>query len=324
MTDFYENPRAMTTSPPAKALSDWLLVAIDGREIRLATAKPSPKPRLDRQRSYPTSQFTTATDAFQKYAEEAGITLSDHLCGIVVSGPVAGDAIRIARCPWILSLTGLRYLLGTMPLAVNDSAVKSWANLAHTPQTHTSLSAPKTPDFERAGRWATVTLQNGLGASLLIKKDGERMTMVDSEIGHIGFSPHDAKEVALAEAITRQKGGTSWELALFAHEDRALWQAAGLPTDPVGMETARAAMVGAFAGDVVLATGGWDGLFLHCPRTVLSRPEALAAFNRRFELKTAYKMEIRRTPRWRADMPDANLAGVALMLWAREDQMKAV
>ncbi|MGB3723411.1 MAG: glucokinase [Pacificimonas sp.] len=309
-----------SSSRPSAPEDDWLLAAIDGQEIRLAMAKPGPTPRLDRQRDYPTRQFVTATDAFQKYGEEVGVDIADRTVALVVSGPVVGDSIRIQRCPWILSLTGLRYVFGKPPLAVNDSAVKSWANLAHTAQSHTSLSAPALPDFTRNGRWATITLQNGLGASLLVRAEGQRMMMVDSEIGHIGFAPHGPEEVALAEAIAKQKGGTSWELALFAHEDRDLWRAAGLPGDPEGTDVARAAMVGSFAGDVVLATGGWSGMFLHCARSVLARPAALAAFNKRFEAKTAYKMEIRRTPRWRADMPAANLTGAALMLWEIEGQ----
>ena len=301
--------------PVIQTDADWLLVGIDGEDAEFAMAKPGPSPALTHKRQYKTRDYATAIDMFQHYASDADIVLNGLTCGLVVSGAVLADSVRIARCPWILSRSGLGYVLGKPPVTVNDSAVKSWANIGHNSRTHRSLSSSQMPDFNKAGRWATVTLKEGLGASALIRSEGGRPVLVDTEIGHVGFAPHNKQEQALAEILQGYRGGTSWEMALHAHEDTALWSRAELSTDAREIATMRAAMLGSFAGDVVLAMGSWDGLFLHCPPRVLESDALVQTFNTRFEEKTAYKIQIRATPRWIVNMPDANLQGAAFMLW---------
>ena len=295
--------------------TDWLLVSIDGEDAEFAMAKPGPEPALTHNRRYKTRDYATAIDMFQHYAQDADIVLNGLTCGLVVSGAVLADSVRIARCPWILSRSGLGYVLGRPPVTVNDSAVKSWANIGHSPRTHRSLSSAQTPDFNKPGRWATVMMNGGLGASALIRSQGGRPVLVDTEIGHVGFAPHNKQEQALAEILQGYRGGTSWEMALHAHEDTALWSRASLSTDPRDIAAMRAAMLGSFAGDVVLAMGSWDGLFLHCAPRTLENETLVQAFNSRFEEKTAYKTQVRATPRWIVTMPEANLQGAAFMLW---------
>lgn len=296
---------------------NWLLADIDGDDVEFALAEPGPEPVLKERRHYKASESATAIDAFQKYARDTGVSLENTDCGLVVSGAVLGDSIRIARSPWIVSRSGLAHILGKKPITVNDSAVKSWANIGHSPHTHKSLSAPATPDFRKTGRWVTINVAGGLGASALIRPEDGRPVLVDTEIGHVGFAPHDKQEAALADVLQGYRGGTSWEMALFAHKDSMIWGKAGLPDDPREIARLRAGMLGSFAGDAVLAMGGWDGLFLHGAKEILPNADAIAIFNQRFEQKTAYKIQIRRTPRWSVDMEDASLKGAAYMLWQK-------
>ncbi|WP_420607510.1 glucokinase [Novosphingopyxis sp.] len=305
----------MTVAAVRSDAKDWLLADIDGETATFALATPGDRPSIHNMRRYPTRDFPTATDAFIAYARDAHIHLSPRDCALVVSGPLHGDTIRVARCPWVLTLQGLGHILGRPPLAVNDSAVKSWANLAQDEGEHRLIGGAGSTDFNAPGRWATINFENGLGASLLVRRPGERLSLFDGEIGHTGFSPRGESETALHAALQKLKRGATWELALLAQPGDPIWIAAGLSPDRRTADRMRATMLGSFAGGVVLALGGWNGVFLYgIPRSLLANGDCLAAFNAAFEDRTAYRSEVRRTPRWTVAMDRVNLVGAARML----------
>ena len=294
--------------------TDWLLADVDGETVTFALATPGSPPRIHGVRRYKTAAFHTATDAFMQYAAESAIQLEGRVCALVVSGPVHGDTIRLARCPWIISCSGLAHILGAQPLPVNDSAVKSWANL-HRIADHRLVGGSGTTDFDAPGRWVTINFATGVGGSLMVRRKGERLQNIDGEIGHIGFSPRGERETALHQALLALQRGSSWEMALFAKPGDAAWTKAGLPDRREEIDMMRAAMLGRFAADLVLAMGGWDGVFLHGrSRELLSQPRCLTEFNTAFEGAVMYRNEVRRTPRWIVAVDQSNLVGAAHML----------
>ena len=123
----------------------------------------------------------------------------------------------------------------------------------------------------------------GLGVAAVTLRNGAPLVL-ETEGGHASFAPVDAEEVAILGQLARRFGRVSWERVLsgpgLANIDAALRAIAGVTGEPLAPEavTARAAagddpiavrsvevfcaLLGAFAGDVALLYGAWDGVFI--------------------------------------------------------------
>ncbi|QJU57930.1 hypothetical protein HL653_09110 [Sphingomonas sp. AP4-R1] len=299
---------------------DWLLIDIDGGNARFALACGADHAELRQQRHYSSRDFVTATDCILHYGREAGITLRGLPTAVVISGPVIGDTVRVARSPWIISVRGLAYVMDRMPAVMNDSAAKLWSDLAPSSNRHSplgGLAEPRQlPDGSKGG-YLAVNFRSGLGAALLIHSP-HGIAHAETEIGHIAFSPFGDVERTVWTALSGARGPVGWERALLVGRDDPIWAGTSLRGNAIGIARARAAMLGAFCGDAVLATGAWNGLLLHgAGNDLLAGDQLAAAFNERFEARAGYASMLRRVPRWRVEAREENLVGAANFLRAR-------
>ncbi|NJM49936.1 MAG: hypothetical protein HC843_02845 [Sphingomonadales bacterium] len=296
---------------------DWLLVDIDGEIVNFGLAKPAAQPFVHSQKSYKTDEFPTATDAFNRYAQDIGIRLNNRPSGMSISGAVKGDSLRIQRCRWIISITGIAYLTGSRPLVMNDSVAKGWMNLGSNAGRFPKIGGMTPVDFTKPGKWTTINYNRGLGASLLTRLDETTFTSSESECGHIGFAPEDKVEAELSAILAKKDPRVTYERILFLEKDDSLWSQLSQPLDGSGKDRIRAGILGAFAGDMTLAFAGWSGLYLHGDQNqFLSNAEYAAIFNRRFEAKGGFANVVRPVPRFLANREASNLPGVAQMMAA--------
>jgi glucokinase len=297
----------MTVEP-----DEWVLIDIDGKDVRFATVRAGDQ-ALKTVTAYQTSDFTTAIDCVNHFSRDKGISLFGRRCFITISGAVTGDTIRVVRCRWIISISGLGYIFGSRPIVMNDSTAKAWSNLG----TGMSLSALRSiggvgmPMFEKTGKWTSINFSDGLGTAAIQNAPSTGIQALDGEGGHMGFVPETDIERRLATELAKRAPRISWETALQVQSDDPLWPAIGVK-DSQSVTNARAAMLGAFSGDVTLAHAGWSGVFLHGQAArILTVDAAIAAFTRRFEDKGFYGANQKTTPRWIVTLDMPNLRGAA-------------
>ncbi|MFC4291624.1 glucokinase [Sphingorhabdus arenilitoris] len=296
---------------------DWLLVDIDGEIVTFGLAKPAAQPAIHSQKTYNSNDFPTATDCFSRYASDIGIRLAGRPCGMSISGAVNGDTLRIQRCRWIISITGIAYLTGSRPMVMNDSVAKAWLNLGSSAGMFPKIGGMSAVDFSKPGKWTTINYHRGLGASLLTRAEGQPLLSSESECGHIGFSPQDDMELEISQALAKKDPRVTYERILFIDRDDALWSQLSRPLDGHAKDRIRAGILGSFAGDMTLAFAGWSGLYLHGDQTqILSNAELASIFNRRFESKAGFSSVVRPVPRFLANREASNLPGVAQMMAA--------
>ncbi len=303
-----------TVGPAAQRV----LIDIDGARASFALADPGKSTAFHLVREYRTADYPTATDCVMGFARDAGINLEGLDCAIAVSGAVSGDAIRIARCPWIISTTGFGYLFKKPVHFLNDSAAILWAatNVSHS--THRSLGAHSLPDFSGGGKWLGINYQNGLGAAMLAGRDGTNIQHIETEAGHCSFGPVGDNERKLCHNLERVRSPASWERALFTNADDPAWRDTPVANDPKLLIRQRAEILGSFVGDTVLATGAWDGVLLFGnATTLLAGPEQMALFDKRLESRANFQLQLRKLPRWTVTMPNINLVGAAKFLEQR-------
>jgi glucokinase len=292
-----------------------VLIDIDGVRASFALTVPGRSGIFSLVKEYRTADFPTATDCVMRFAQDANIILEGLNCAVAVSGAVSGDAIRIARCPWIISARGFGYLFKTPVHFLNDSAAMLWAATHVSSATHRCLGIGPLPDFTRGGKYLGINYQTGLGAALLFGHDGSVLQHVETEAGHTAFAPLGDVERTLCKNLERIKWPASWERALFANADDPAWRDTPVFGDVKLIAAHRAEMLGSFVGDMILATGAWDGVMLFGGAAALvSLPANLALFDKRVESRANFQLQLRKVPRWAVSMPNINLIGASRFL----------
>ncbi len=298
-------------------LMNWVLIDIDGPEISLAITNRADGGLLQNLQIYKTSDFPTATDCIMHYGRVSGIKLAGSQCAIVASGAIISDSVRIARCPWIISITGLRYLFQNQPVVINDTAAMLWAATQVSPMTHRSIDSTGLPDFNKENRWLAINYYRGLGAAILLPDRHGGFVHVESEAGHCGFPPFDEFEQSLAKNLGRRKQPVSWEHALHAEDNELYNEEAAKVISKPDIAAKRSELLGSFVGDAVLATGAWGGVFLFKSAASLMQSSVnIAAFRKRMEQRANFALQLRRVPVWTVEKPNINLVGAGAYVQA--------
>ncbi len=294
---------------------DHILVNMSGLTAEFALVKYGSEHGLHSIRKYDCSSFATATDCFNAYARDININMKGRKCAIAVSAAVTSDVIKIMRGNWTFSVLGFSHMFGQKPIVINDTSALSWANFAGTQLTHQPLGLPGQMDFNKAGKYLTIQVMGGAGLSTLIITPDNQRIVVDSEHAHTGFYPSNDLEYRILQAMKLGKLQVSWEHILCISDNDPFWQKPEINLTRVEILDLKASILGAFAGDATLSQTAWNGLFLYgdCIQ-YLNTPERIAMFQKRFELKNSYRMNLQNTPRWLVKMEHRSLRGCAAML----------
>jgi glucokinase len=312
---------------------------IDGENVAFAMTSAEPNACLESVQQFKASEFPTFTDALQSYTRSHRVSTADLPLGLAVAGVARGDVISFANCRWYISVAGLRSFLGRDPLIINDFAATAWS-LASIDAMQLKPVGTVPPRGVAPGRtFLVVGTGPGLGvATLVIRPDGSPVVL-ESEGGHASFSPQSERDDALLAALRRRLGHVSFErLVSFAGLQNIysfLQEQAGRAAPPPppehiiaaalrGEAMARdaadlfAAALGNFAGNHVLGTGAWDGVFLVSPmlRQMLPLLEG-PAFRNAFAAKGRMRKALEAVPTSFANGETASLVGAAAALRAR-------
>ncbi|THC43873.1 glucokinase [Massilia sp. Mn16-1_5] len=259
--------------------------------------------------------FADAMRAYLASPEVAAFGKVAH-AAVAIANPVDGDQIRMTNHHWQFSIEAVRQEVGLQTLlVVNDfyALARSLPHLGEGDKVQVGGGAP------RAGApLGLLGAGTGLGVSGLIPA-GAGWTALNSEGGHVSFSPANELEVAVLQYAWREFEHVSAERFLSGAGVeliyRALAHVQGLALDPLtAPEISRRAlagecavssqvlevfcgMLGTVAGNLAVTLGAQGGVYIGggiVPR--LGERFAQSPFRSRFEQKGRFASYLAQVP----------------------------
>ncbi|QYG00182.1 MULTISPECIES: glucokinase [Massilia] len=308
-----------------------LLADIGGTNARFAL-EPAPG-AIQAVQTLACADHARFEDAVRFYLAGAGAKVRHAV--IAIANPVDGDAIRMTNHHWAFSIEAARRALGLETLLV----VNDFTALAM------SLPALQPDDLARVGAGTAlagsviglVGAGTGLGVSGLVPS-GERWIPLNSEGGHVAFSPLDEREVTVLRHAWQRYDHVSAErfvsgpgLVLIRE---ALAMSRGMapdrdlsPSDIVtrglsggdalSLETIDCfcGMLGTVAANLAVTLGARGGIYIGggvVPR--LGAYFVASPFRPRFERKGRFSEFTARIPTWLITAPYPALQGASAIL----------
>lgn len=293
-------------------LRQWLLIESSAEGVlRYATAAPSTRPRLNEVREIDIRDLPTFTDALQQIERDAGLSLREVDCAMALGGAITGETISPARSRWTITRSGLSAVFGKPVTIINDVVARAWAIRSGT-ATLESLRGAGTPSLTNHGRYAMIMLEEGLGAAMIdVGRDGV-VHILETEGGHLDFSPCNEREEKLARAVKGIAPFVSWEMMLMVDRQSPVWAQACPELSDRERAAMQANILGRCAVNLVHAYGAWQGVLLTGNRVSRlldsgSRPSFESAFNGRRQ----FNRLVVGCPSWRVEQREAVLTGAA-------------
>lgn len=294
----------------ASAYAPLLVADIGGTNARFALAGAGPA--LTAISEYSCSQFESLALAIRHYLAQ-GDAGEIRRAVVAVACPVTGDHVKITNNPWSFSIEALRHELGLAQLdVINDFAAVGYA----VPQLSASdlhAIGGERPGAPRGAdrHYAVLGPGTGLGVGGLILR-GDETVVIETEGGHVGFAPGDDYEIEILRQLLKKHARISAERLISGpglvnlHEAVCAIEGVAAEHDTPAAITASAndtpdsicartverfcALLGSFAGDIVLAHGAWDGLYLAGGITPRLLPWIeRGSFRQRFEAKGRFR-----------------------------------
>lgn len=313
-----------------------LIADLGGTNVRFALADPHAAMPLrnDCIRRYRVADFAALADAALRYRDELGVAPAHGV--FAVAGRVDGDTVRITNHPWLIGIEDTRRRLGLRTLTVrNDFTAMAMALPLLRAGDVRTIGAPPAPSVGAADTqmFAVLGPGTGLGVGALLRRDG-RYHPLETEGGHVGFAPDSDEEIAVLRRLRARHGRASIERLVSGIGLKNLYEALcdlaertpeDLPPEAITQRAQAgddaqcrravelsAELLGAIAGDFVLAYGAWDGVFLAGGLTPKLLPWLEAgAFRARFEAKGRFSDALARVPTVAILHRDAGLLGAA-------------
>ena len=308
---------------------------IGGTNARFALAVAGEdRPRLETVTPLRCADFPGVAEAAAHFLEQAGGARPPRAL-LAVAAPVTGDRVRITNNPWTFSVESTAATLGLSLRVINDFAAVSRALPLLRGEDLVPIGPMPEPKAGPRQVYAVLGPGTGLGVSGLIA-EGSQMTVIESEGGHMDFAPADRAEAEILRLLAERHGRVSGEHLVsgmgIVNVYHALCEIAGrmpqaeTPADvsalaerePEGLAAQAldrvCAMLGGIAGDIALAFGAWQGVFLHggVAQKLLPRLQR-SAFRQRFETKGRHAPLMRAVPTQLIVHPQAGLLGAAAM-----------
>lgn len=315
-----------------------LVADIGGTNARfaLATAQRQTPLIAESVRQLAVHDFPSLVDAARHYVDSMRPISGTLATGVfAIAGRVDGDQALMTNHPWLISRAATERSLGLESLQlVNDFAAQA---MAVGLLTDADLGVVGTVGRQRSNgssrTYAVLGPGTGLGVSALIVR-GDVSFALETEGGHTAFAPSTAEETAVLERLLSEFGRVSNERLIsgggLSNIQLALAREAGdaaasrLPPQDITAAARNGdalcqravemfcSVFGAFAGDLVLTLGAWDGVFLTgglVPK-LLGELQA-SGFRRRFEAKGRFSAAMARVPTLAVLHPQAGLLGAA-------------
>ena len=309
-----------------------LVVAdIGGTHARFAIAElgSHARPAIGPMKRYRTREHEGLASAWAKFAQDAGGALPRE-AAIAVAAPIEGEVLRFMNSDWRIPRFEIAEALGLDRLTLlNDFGAVAHAVSVLDARDFAPIAGPDTLPEE--GVISVIGPGTGLGVALLSRR-ADQVTVIETEASHIGFSPLDPEEEALADTLTARYGRASIErivsgpglIDIYTHlgaeaevdANRAgdLWTAAIDGSDAIAAHALDILVrcFGAAAGDISLAHGAMGvaitGGLANRIAPLLRSP----AFAARFTAKGRYQERMHRVAVVLGNSAEPGLLGAAV------------
>lgn len=224
-----------------------LIADIGGTNARFALAGPDGA--IDAALTLPVGGHETFAAALATFLKATGAR--PRAAAVAGAGPHDGDGVRLTNAAWTIRPAEITVALGGAPAAVfNDLEAVALAlpylASADLEVLHDGQPPPHAPRL-------AVNVGTGLGAALAISLGQDRWRAVPTEAGHMRFATVDAADALMAPHVT------TYEDALSGRGFQLMQR---LLPDVAARRQAFSRLLGRIAGDLIVATGAWGGLYL--------------------------------------------------------------
>lgn len=278
-------------------------------------------------RKFLTAEHPTFTSALVAYLSGLGLQDARLPSVLAVAGAARGDLINLTGSRWYISLSGVEAVLRVRPRALNECAANALALTLLPASAFTQLHGPLPGAVAPGGNYVVIGSGTGLGVAALVTH-GDRLVPVQSEAGHMTFTPSTPDERTFAQYCAAKGMALDVETLLSAPGLLLAYEALsggtrlarpedvtrGIGRDPVCAAVVRMFVehLGAFAGDLALAFGAWDGVFLSGAISRALHPHLVdPGFRRRMEGKAAFRRQLGEVPVALVNRNDLELLGAA-------------
>lgn len=300
-------------SPAEPGVVPWLLIEASREGVlRFATATPAARPRISDIHEVMIAGVPTFTDALQRFERESGIPLRGLQCAMAIAGAASGETISLVRSRWTISRAGLHAIFGTDAVILNDVAARAWATRSGTANIQ-QLRGVGTLNLARPGRYCMVMVEEGVGAAIIDVDRNSSIRVLETEAGHMDFSPTNSGEERLASAVrAKVSGAVSWEMILMLDRNDSAWSEAFPDIPERERPHLQAALLGRFAINLMHAFGAWQGIMLTGSRAGRVLEAGLRAhFDSPFATRRNFSRLVAAAPVWRVDQHEGVLTGAA-------------
>ena len=317
--------------PISSATPPDLVADIGGTNARFALIDANRQPYAEQ--TLPCAAFPSLTAAAQAYLAAVGGPRPTQ-AAIAVATPISGDWVQFTNSDWSFSTEAVGRALELEQLQIiNDFTALALALPLLNPEERRSVGGGTAVAEAPIGLLGPGT---GLGVSGLIWS-GQAWIPLQSEGGHVTFSPVDDREWAVAQVIYRRFGHTSPERLLsgpglvnlyMALAEVEGWLAEAL--DPAAITDRALAgtcphcrdvldlfcgALGTTAGNLAITLGAQGGVYIGggiVPR--LGEFFDRSLFRARFEAKGRFSDYLAAVPTWVITAANPALRGIAAVL----------
>jgi len=296
-----------------------LVADVGGTHVRFALVDvAAAEPLIEGStRRYRGADFATFADAVRHYLSET----SSRPMAIVIAaaGLRVNGEVRLTNMAWVISRAAVEAEFGYASVSlINDFAAMGLCLPLLREHDALGIGSPRRARFDSAAEqtFAIVGPGTGLGVGALLIRDA-RIVALETEGGHMSFAPGNDEEVEILERLAARFGRVSNERLLcgsgLVNLYQALCEIGGHPAQALAPEeiTQRASsdadcrkavkkfceLLGAVAGDFVLAYGAWEGVYLSGGLAPELAPWLESSgFRRRFEDKGRLSASMVRVP----------------------------
>lgn len=286
-----------------------IVVDAGGTNVRFAAARDGGVSEI---RSYPAKQFPTLVTGLALYLLESGQTVEDGIA-IGAAGPVDDGRVQLTNAHWQIDERAVAAAFGNCCVRlVNDVEAVAHALPALAPG-DVEVIGPAWRDASARRAMLALNVGTGFGAAAIVPANGG-WAAVPGEAGHMSL----ANGVSASVEDVLSGRGLNAIYATRNPSHSAGRGAAGLfedaKTDAGARQTIEdfGTLLGKVAGDLVLATGAWGGVYL-CGSVAEAWHAAGAPgqFRRTFEAKGAMSARIKTVHTGCIVRPNIALAGLA-------------
>lgn len=285
--------------------------------------------RLSDVRIYETAARPSFASTMADYLSDIGADPSGAWCRdvhIAAAGPVDAGIVHLTNSTWTISAPEISSALGGIAVHIVNDLEAVGLLLPHvTPADTTPIGSAASGGL--LGNRIAINVGTGFGAATAVRAPGKagsvRWTIAAGEAGHMTLTaatPEEAAAFAFARSVEDVLSGAGISrlyeaLAGTTEINRTANSViAAAASDPIAGITVQilSRLLGRIAGDLVLATAAWDGVYL-CGSVAQGWAGVgdTAAFRAEFERKGAMKARMARVPVQMIRAPEPALLGLS-------------